>query len=347
MIFENQQWSIKKLLENESVLNLNPKYQRGEAWKIEKQELFIDSLLMTYDVPKFFIHRLPKSDPAVYDVVDGQQRLRSIFRFVCNKGSRYKKPLTLNKKHGLEWPSKQRITFADIRNIKPNPLLDREISVSVISEATGDELRRLFLRLQMGSSLNQAELRNSYASPVGDHICSIAENHPFFKKCKISAARYKKQDYLSQALFVVTNMTDGKLAKDITAEKLKEMYLGKAPSHDVWKSVHQTLGLLEPLVDVQPNILNKKWIFVDLFVLCWQSHITPNSTNSSRLCDYLAHLDTKRVYLKNRLQEVKEKSEAQRKLMISYINAFYKDGNKASEVNKRLEFLIYSIRTNL
>ena len=42
-----------------SAINEKPPYQReSSVWSLEKQQLFIDSLLNGYDVPKIYLHDL-------------------------------------------------------------------------------------------------------------------------------------------------------------------------------------------------------------------------------------------------------------------------------------------------
>ena len=40
-------------------INFSPAYQRGYVWKKNQKELFIDSLLLGYDIPKIYFHDNP------------------------------------------------------------------------------------------------------------------------------------------------------------------------------------------------------------------------------------------------------------------------------------------------
>ncbi|MBK9567646.1 MAG: hypothetical protein IPO37_21500 [Saprospiraceae bacterium] len=63
-------------------------------------------------------------------------------------------------------------------NLKEN--LDLyELNIAIIEETTPEEIRSLFARLQMGSQLNQVELRHAMASNIGSAILSVVENHKF------------------------------------------------------------------------------------------------------------------------------------------------------------------------
>src|SRR4051812_27577174 len=61
-------------------LLLTPKFQRREVWKPSARSFFIDSLLRDVPIPPIFL-RLAQSEDrkrAVREVVDGQQRLRTV-----------------------------------------------------------------------------------------------------------------------------------------------------------------------------------------------------------------------------------------------------------------------------
>lgn len=66
-------------------LNLRPDFQRFYIWDREKERAFIDSLLRDYAVPPLWLwgHSGPDGK-TTYEVIDGQQRLTCIRRFVEN-----------------------------------------------------------------------------------------------------------------------------------------------------------------------------------------------------------------------------------------------------------------------
>ena len=74
-------WEFKSL----DKINLNPKYQRSsEVWNIEKQSFLIDSIVKNFPIPPIFLHEFIDQDSGKtkYDVIDGKQRLTSIFKFI-------------------------------------------------------------------------------------------------------------------------------------------------------------------------------------------------------------------------------------------------------------------------
>lgn len=70
-------------LHRRGLINLDPPYQRRSVWNEAYREYFIETILLGYPAPAIFLHEDIQSDgTASYDVVDGKQRLTSIFEFI-------------------------------------------------------------------------------------------------------------------------------------------------------------------------------------------------------------------------------------------------------------------------
>src|SRR5215210_3593051 len=77
-------FNVAKAMAWRSAIHDDPPYQReSSVWSLDKQQLFVDSLLNGYDVPKIYLHDLRGLQPTkVYAIVDGKQRLTTIWRFL-------------------------------------------------------------------------------------------------------------------------------------------------------------------------------------------------------------------------------------------------------------------------
>ena len=64
----------------EGSLELSPKFQRRGVWKPAAKGFFLDTLLRGYPVPPLHIRMMPTagSNRARREVIDGQQRLRTL-----------------------------------------------------------------------------------------------------------------------------------------------------------------------------------------------------------------------------------------------------------------------------
>ncbi len=68
-------------IDNDNI-DLKPYYQRNDVWTRKDQEALIDSILKGYPLPNFFIYKRTEKQS---EMVDGQQRARTIHRFCKNK----------------------------------------------------------------------------------------------------------------------------------------------------------------------------------------------------------------------------------------------------------------------
>lgn len=84
MEYKNKELTIKELInliESKSI-NLRPPYQRNFIWTPKDQRLLIDSIHKGYPLPNFFIL---KNEDGKYEMVDGQQRATTIYKYYHNE----------------------------------------------------------------------------------------------------------------------------------------------------------------------------------------------------------------------------------------------------------------------
>ena len=71
---------FRMLIEGE--LNLQPEYQRNFVWENKTMSKFIESLLLSIPIPTIF---LAENEDDTFEVIDGQQRLTTIFSFMKSR----------------------------------------------------------------------------------------------------------------------------------------------------------------------------------------------------------------------------------------------------------------------
>lgn len=80
--FQNISWFLD--LHKRNLLDLDPPFQRRSVWNQTYREEFIDTILLDYPAPAIFLFgRIDDQGVTTYQVVDGKQRLTSIFDFVA------------------------------------------------------------------------------------------------------------------------------------------------------------------------------------------------------------------------------------------------------------------------
>jgi hypothetical protein len=68
----------------ESRVDPRPDYQGPLAWSRKQKQLLLDTILREYDIPKMYWRAVKRVDGIEYEVVDGQQRIRTIWEFRKN-----------------------------------------------------------------------------------------------------------------------------------------------------------------------------------------------------------------------------------------------------------------------
>jgi uncharacterized protein with ParB-like and HNH nuclease domain len=64
-------------------LDLDPPYQRRSVWSPKDRRFFLDTIFRGYPSPPIFLHKTVSDDQKTgYAVVDGKQRLETIFKYV-------------------------------------------------------------------------------------------------------------------------------------------------------------------------------------------------------------------------------------------------------------------------
>jgi len=167
-----------------------PDWQRQEVWGTSKKQNLIDSILRGWKLPKFYFLKVSE-DPEEYWVVDGQQRLMAIFDFFDND-------LTLSEVSAKEFGG-------TVYSKLPDKYVDRfddfEIEYDQIEDAedaTDEEVKKFFQRLQDGLPLTSSEKLNSIHSKLRDFVKKLTE-HTFFNKVTASDKRYGHFDIVAKA----------------------------------------------------------------------------------------------------------------------------------------------------
>ena len=176
----------------EGDLILTPKYQTGTRWKDAQKSKLIDSIVNGFDLPKLYFRSVRDGSKDKYEVVDGQQRLRSISEFIDGK---------FKIKAGV-YKGK---TFNSLLPPIRKRIQEFELHIMILSgERWTDEIiHDLFLRLQMGTPLNPAEKRRALPGNFPIIVAKLAGHKLFGKNSSITENRYGYEDAVSKILHLV------------------------------------------------------------------------------------------------------------------------------------------------
>lgn len=241
-------------------INFDPDYQRGLVWNDSQKARLIDSILRGFDIPKFYFR--DSTIPGFqFDVVDGQQRLSTIHEFLQSKFALGNDSSDLPDFGNLSGKYHTELPIEAVQRLD-----GYQLQISIISDATDEEIRQLFLRLQEGVSLNSAEKRNAVGGKMRDFIHEIATTYPLFDRLSIKTARFERQDYLSHV--VQLELAGG--SHDVKAADLMRMYANHDEfdeSSKVANKVKRVLKFMEKVFPNEETGLGYKWPFVDLYLM--------------------------------------------------------------------------------
>ena len=149
------------------ILQLNPNFQRRPVWKKGAKSYLIDTIVRGISMPIVFLRDLPsdlQTLQAKRDVVDGQQRLRTVFSYVdpglLSNYNADRDDFRIDPAHNEELGGK---TFSQLPRDYKQAILDYQFSVHVFPADTDDrDILQIFARMNAtGMNLNAQELRNA------------------------------------------------------------------------------------------------------------------------------------------------------------------------------------------
>jgi 5-methylcytosine-specific restriction endonuclease McrA len=214
-------------------LNLEPGFQRKSVWNKRDRQHLIESILDNYPVPSIFLYKREENGLPVYDVLDGKQRLETIFMFTRAAGyrrrhfdERLRESVVSYRFEDDEQPYLYR--WADLQWWA---LGGRLLNYSIQTvEVSGDlaDIIDLFVRINStGKALTSSEKRNARFF-----------KGPFLKEANRLARRYRS--YLINQRIVSESQIDRMKDVELVSELLISIAAG-GPVHSK-KAVDKAVG---------------------------------------------------------------------------------------------------------
>lgn len=167
LILWGTDWTVETILNQlkKGNIDLNPRYQRRNAWGIEKKSKLIESLIIGLPVPELVLAE-SKDKKGSYIVIDGKQRLLTIRQFFAEDNDELFENFKLKKLDILK--DLDGISYKDLFN---KPILNEYLSAfenqsirTIVIKNWPNEgvLYKIFHRLNTGSTqLSPQELRQA------------------------------------------------------------------------------------------------------------------------------------------------------------------------------------------
>lgn len=161
---EFKRWS------DEGDLVLNPEWQRNYVWTVPQASRLIESFLLHIPIPVVYLSTTAEQK---YEVIDGLQRLNTVFRFFDNefplRGLEIKRDLNGRRFRDLDKPTQRHLKNSTLR------------SFELASDTNPDIHFIVFERLNTGGTkLNEMEIRNCiFRGALNDLIKDLAVDRDF------------------------------------------------------------------------------------------------------------------------------------------------------------------------
>ena len=229
-------------------LDIHPEFQRFFRWSDDQKSRLIESILLGIPLPSIFVSQ---REDGVWDVIDGLQRLSTIFQFTCDlKGEKGEKlpPLTLKETRylpslaGKKWDDSDPEVFIG----NPNRLIIRRSKMDVkiiLRESSESSKYELFQRLNTGGlQLSDQEVRNAMllmVNPDAYHWLAGLGSDENFRNCLTLSKRMLGERYdleLVTRFLVFRNIKENELRSvDNLGDFLSDRISNMAQSSDFQK----------------------------------------------------------------------------------------------------------------
>jgi hypothetical protein len=151
----------------ENKIKINHEYQRGDIWKHKQQVELIISINKRYSIGVIVLF---VNDSGQFEILDGQQRLLTINKYLDNKLD-----LTSTEIEEYSTLSTQNKALLDAYCVYYLKLKSHD------PETKEEDIVQTFLRLQEGTPLNKAEKINAYRGAFKDAFRQVRDEHQLFK----------------------------------------------------------------------------------------------------------------------------------------------------------------------
>ena len=175
---------------NQGKIIIDPDFQRNVVWKHEQKSQFIESIILNYPLPPWYVNQTVEGK---YIVVDGLQRTSSLYDFVNDK-------FELKGLKALTHLNTYR--FSDLAALEGDyqtRIEDKKLTLYIIKPSVSSKvIIDIFNRINTGGTqLNQQEVRNCIFSGKSTKLLKELSEKDYFKDAidgGISSDRMKDRE---------------------------------------------------------------------------------------------------------------------------------------------------------
>lgn len=198
-------------------LNLEPGFQRQSVWTERDRRKLIDSVLRNYPLPAIFLYKRDNKGHLVFDVIDGKQRLESIFMFTGFMRGRFQTRTQLPGVDTVDWVDWNHLKRRGLQHL----ITGYEIPVIEVDGEIG-EIIDVFVRINStGKALTQQEKRHAryYNSAFLKEAAKVANRFEkyFTKNSIFSSGQLSRMKHVELVCELMLSMEQGDVLNKKTA----------------------------------------------------------------------------------------------------------------------------------
>lgn len=173
----------------------------NDTWNSEKKNQFLETVLIGLPIPSFFFYIDDNSGKWL--IIDGEQRLRTLYDYIVNKNVAVNKFDLLNENKFNK--SFDELPYSTRLDVKMRP-----VSLNIISGINSPEAKYTIFKRYNNKNhiLTPAEIRHNLFPGNANHIIEEMSNLDIFKKLicsKIESRQRIKEEYVSRFITFYLN----------------------------------------------------------------------------------------------------------------------------------------------
>lgn len=252
MKIEKEKKPLDKLYRRRNRYDLQPDFQRGPVWDTKMEQKLLDTILNKWDIPKIYLN---VQDSDSYEVVDGQQRLTAVHKFYDNE-------IPLSEDLTPEYGG---LFYTDLPTIVQDIFDDYEIDLVLLNEASDEDIRELFARLQLGKALNTGEKLNARVGSMRDFAKTLSEKEFFTDKVALRNTRFSHLSICGQLCILGIKGPDNHKFNDIS--NLFTSSVNFDPASEYAMRIEKVVSLLSKIFPDDFSIFSNRASITTIFSL--------------------------------------------------------------------------------
>ncbi|MEZ9398553.1 DUF262 domain-containing protein [Vibrio splendidus] len=264
---------------NDETLEISPKFQRRAVWLETERAELMNTVCSSLPFPEVYIQVITdiESGKQQYIVVDGQQRITSILKFIDGEF-----PLPTSDDWNGEY-------FRELAAEQKESFWDYKVVIRTLRKTNEAEIRSVFAKLNTNNVvLNDQELRNARFTGRFKQLSERLADNPIFQKVNLFTPRDVRRmldiEYVSELLLrLIYGPTNKKDLLETTYINYDEEF---PMEFEAEEEFNIALNLVRTLINNDTKIYFKsKSNFYTLFGICLNYYRTTELTSFTKSVD--------------------------------------------------------------